>query len=670
SLALMNRLDLSELFEALVRRAAELLEASEGFLYLLDSQASVLELKVQIGQLGIPAVQHLERGEGVSGQVWQLGQALAVDNYDAWPGRAKNVAPGVIHSMIGAPLNVNGQVVGVISLLRKPPGPSFTADAVALLGGFAQFASIALDNAQLAAEAKHELDARTQALAALHDSEQRYRLIAENTNDLISLCDREGSCIYASPSYAAVLGYAPVKLIGNSVADLVHHADRPLFDAQFASLAEADTAQVTIRMRHAGGEWRWIDTIWTSTFQDGARYHIAVGRDITDRKRLEEQFLQAQKMESIGRLAGGVAHDFNNLLTAILSYTEMARDTLPSSEAARSDLDEAIGAGRRAAGLTRQLLTFARRQVIEPQLLDLNTSITDVEQLLRRLVGAQIELVIDLASELGAIRADPGQIEQVLLNLTLNARDAMPNGGQLCIQTRKLTLTQAHATAHADILSGDYVQLIVSDTGSGMSADVQQQIFEPFFTTKRPGKGTGLGLAICYGIVKQHAGTITFSSEVGRGTRFEIFLPLASERSAATSPRDEATDISSGSEMVLLAEDETAVRALAGRVLRDRGYAVIDVADGAEALKLVREWHGPPIELLITDMIMPHVDGAALAEAMQQLFPAIKILFVSGYTEYTPIHSHQLDGRADFLPKPFTPAQLARKVRELLDRSL
>jgi PAS domain S-box-containing protein len=669
-LALINRLNLNDLLETLVGRASELLEAPHGFLYLLDAENSSLELKMRTGLLPGTPLQRVRLGDGLSGRVWQLGQPQMIENYDAWPERNSEVPFGRIYSIVGAPLKVGGEVIGVLGLIRQPPGPAFSNDELALLGSFAQFASIAFDNARLATEAERELSARTQALAALHESEERYRLIAENTSDLISLIDQQGAYVYASPSYTTILGYTPIELIGKTLADYIHHEDRLLLDKQLSDFVEYKSSQATLRVRHASGEWRWIDTVWNTTYQDGDRYHIAIGRDITDRKRLEEQFLQAQKMESIGRLAGGIAHDFNNLLTAILSYTEMARDTLSTSDPVRGDLDAAISAGQRAAGLTRQLLTFARRQIIEPQPLDLNELINGVDQLLRRIVGSEVELLILREQGLGLVKADPGQIEQVLLNLALNARDAMANHGKITIETHNVALTQPLATPQSDIAPGSYVQLVVADTGSGMSAEVQRKIFEPFFTTKQPGQGTGLGLAICYGIVKQHAGHITFSSEHGRGTRFDIFLPLAHETGAQAAPPDEQRNSPLGSETVLLAEDEPAVRALTGRLLRKQGYTVVDAANGVEAMELARQWQGPVFDLLVTDMIMPQMDGAALAEALQQLFPHIKVLFISGYTEYSPIHSHQLDSQVEFLHKPFAPAQLARKVRELLDRSV
>ncbi|HEX9441311.1 MAG TPA: PAS domain S-box protein [Roseiflexaceae bacterium] len=519
------------------------------------------------------------------------------------------------------------------------------------------------------AELEREIAERLRIEGALRDSEERYRLLAENSSDLISLIDLDngGRRVYASPSYRTVLGYDPAELIGASAFDLVHPDDLNNVTEQASRLATQRTAQTTYRIRHADGSWRWIEVQGAAITRQGGRFVVAVSRDVTERKQLESQFLQAQKMESVGRLAGGVAHDFNNLLTAIVGNLELALDTLPPDHVARADLEEIQKAADRAAGLTRQLLAFARKQPIEPQLINLNDLIGDMDRLLQRLIGADIELITLPAADLGQIKADPGQIAQVIVNLAINARDAMPEGGKLTIETRNIVLAQSYARQHVGVTPGPYVLLAISDTGSGMDEETQRRIFEPFFTTKEKGRGTGLGLATCYGIVKQHGGHIWPYSEVGHGSTFRIYLPQVDEPVEARTRPDALGTLSHGTETVLLAEDESAVRALAARALRERGYTVLEAADGDEALRLAREHGDATIDLLLTDLVMPHLSGRALVEQVAGIYPGVKVLFISGYADNAVVHHGRIDAGVEFLHKPFSPSVLARKVREVLD---
>jgi CheY-like chemotaxis protein len=364
-----------------------------------------------------------------------------------------------------------------------------------------------------------------------------------------------------------------------------------------------------------------------------------------------------------------VAHDFNNLLTVMTGYGEMAREMLSPDDPAREDLDELLKAAERATGLTRQLLAFARKQAIEPRVLDLNDLILDTGRLLQRLIGEHIELDIHPAPDLGLVKVDSGQIEQVLVNLAINARDAMPDGGKLTIETKNAQLDDLYAQQHLGMSIGTYVLLAISDTGVGMDAEVQSHLFEPFFTTKAAGKGTGLGLATCYGIVKQHGGAIGVYSEVDHGTTFKIYLPRAVAPLTDSPRRDDANGLPRGLETVLLAEDEASVRALAARVLRAQGYTVLEAANGDEALALVlaREPVEATIDLVLTDVIMPQIGGRALADRLVALLPGVKVLYMSGYADEAIVHNGRLEPGIAFLHKPFSPAALARKVREVLD---
>jgi signal transduction histidine kinase len=387
-------------------------------------------------------------------------------------------------------------------------------------------------------------------------------------------------------------------------------------------------------------------------------------------RRSDEQLRQAQKMEAIGGLAAGVAHDFNNILSVILGHAVLMREELAPSDPMAEGLDEIRGAAERASDLTRQLLAFSRQQVLEPQIADLNRIMLGMERMLRRLIGEDVELKMLPARGLGSVLVDPGQIEQVILNLVVNSRDAMPKGGKLTVETSNVELDAEFASAHVGAKAGPHVMLAVSDTGTGMDATTMARIFEPFFTTKEPGRGTGLGLATVFGIVQQSGGTVWPYSEVGRGTTFKVYLPLAAaaegRRVTQTMPAVQLTDALSGTETILLVEDDESVRALTRTILRRYGYNVIDVPNGGEAL-LVCERHAQRIHLLVTDVVMPRMSGRELADRLSVVRPDLKVLFMSGYTDGAILQHGVLEPGKAFLQKPVTPEALGRKVRSVLD---
>ncbi|MBI4483969.1 MAG: response regulator [Acidobacteria bacterium] len=386
----------------------------------------------------------------------------------------------------------------------------------------------------------------------------------------------------------------------------------------------------------------------------------------SERKKLEEQLRQAQKMEAIGQLTGGIAHDFNNLLTVINGYADLSLARLPEKDPAHKHLEEIRKAGHRAASLTHQLLAFSRQQILEPKVLDLNAIVVEMEKMLRRLIGEDIELACALAPDLGRVKADSGQIEQVIMNLAVNARDAMPQGGKLTIETANVELDEAYARNHVAVRPGAYVLLAVSDTGCGMDKEVQSHLFEPFFTTKEPGEGTGLGLSTVYGIVKQSGGNIWVYSEPGHGATFKIYLPAVEEVVAVASPEGARPLAMGGSETILLAEDDEPVRNLARQILEMHGYTVLEAQNGREALEICKRHEGP-IHLMVTDVVMPQMSGRDLADRAAQLRPGIKLLYLSGYTGKAIVQHGVLEPGVAFLQKPFTPDALARKVREVLD---
>jgi nitrogen-specific signal transduction histidine kinase/ActR/RegA family two-component response regulator len=393
-----------------------------------------------------------------------------------------------------------------------------------------------------------------------------------------------------------------------------------------------------------------------------------VARDSTERRRLEDQLRQAQKMEAVGRLAGGIAHEFNNLLCVITGYSTLAAEGLAEGKPLRRDLAEIVRAADRATSLTRQLLAFSRKQMVVPRVFDLNSLLADLDRLLRRVLGEDVELVLAPAAEPLPIKADHNQLEQVLMNLVVNARDAMPRGGQLTISTADVERDAAALLDHPKAAPGRYVRLVVRDTGCGMDREVLARLFEPFFTTKEPGKGTGLGLATVLGIVDQSGGHVEVSSEPTRGTAFRVYLPrYQPAREAALPPPSVEPNPPGGAETILLVEDEDGVRALAGQTLRQHGYHVLEAADGEEALEVSRR-SLEPIHLLLSDVVMPKLGGPVLAERLLPGRPGLKVLFMSGFTDSALVRHGVVSGEVECLFKPFTPTALAAKVREVLDR--
>jgi signal transduction histidine kinase len=388
-----------------------------------------------------------------------------------------------------------------------------------------------------------------------------------------------------------------------------------------------------------------------------------------ERQRLEAQFIEAQKMEVIGQLAGGVAHDFNNILAVIMGYSDLLIVKLRPDSPLQKDAQTIRHAAERAAGLTRQLLVFSRKQTVQPVVLDLNVVVADMEKMLARLIDENVELSFALEPQIGRLKADPGYVGQVLMNLVVNARDAMPNGGKITVETGNVALDGEYARTHPGAIPGDYVMLSVGDTGTGMTEEVKARLFEAFFTTKPKGKGTGLGLATCQTIVQQCGGYIAVSSELGQGATFRVYFPRVEQAITSTDTTFKKRPMPRGTETLLLVEDEPAVRHLACDVLRGQGYEVLSANNGQDGLHVAREHKGPPISLVVTDVIMPQMGGKVMAEWLKSSYPHLKILFTSGYTDDAIAHHGVLDQGVSFLPKPYTPATLAHTVRELLDAS-
>jgi PAS domain S-box-containing protein len=509
---------------------------------------------------------------------------------------------------------------------------------------------------------------RRAAEQALREREERFRALVENSSDFLVLADEEGRITYTTPAAARRFGWDPADIVGQQLFHFIHPDDLPRcrtrFDDALGKPGQPVAAEV--RFRHLDGTYRTLEGISVNRLHEPAVRSVVINaRDVTERRSLEDQLRQVQKMEAVGRLAGGIAHDFNNLLTAILGYCNLLLDELPPESTVREDLEEIRKAGDRAATLTRQLLAFSRRQMLQPQPVAVGTLIREMEKMIHRLVGDDVEVVLALAEPLPQVKADPASIEQIIINLAVNARDAMPAGGRLTIEASTVDLDSEYTALHPSVIPGRYVMVAITDTGGGMDADTRARVFEPFFTTKEQGRGTGLGLATVYGLVKQSGGYIWVYSEPGHGTVFKVYLPSLADHATrrATATQTEA----SGTETILIVEDDAPVRALASEALRRHGYMVLEAADGLEALRVV-ERHQDAIALIITDVVMPQMTGRELASRLRDARPAMKLLFISGFPDHAV--TGEIDASESFLQKPFTPDALARTVREILDREI
>ncbi len=709
-------LDLAEALDRVARATTDLLPDSAARIWVAEDTRLVL--RSEAGTVGAPGAgrkTELALGEGLTGHVALTLQPLIVEDVLADP-RTVNVAwvrQQRYVSSASLPLVVRGHLVGVLTLATRHRH-RFTAE-LEILTWFGTQAAMAIHNARLYTETERRRRA-AEALAGVGrlisqsldpaEAGQRiaesiralltasasalYRLEADSGNlvavaisgdagpafgrniifthgtGVAGLAVRERqpvvtpnlltdprvrlmpdvrACIERA-SYRAVLAIPLV--IQDRVIGALGVGDRAgrVFDAEEIRLARAFADQAAIAL-------------------ENARLYAQAQQAYEELSRTQDQLLQAQKMEAIGRLAGGIAHDFNNLLTVISGHGQLLSRQLHGEHPLRPSLDAINDTAERTAGLTRQLLAFSRKQVLQPRVLDLNAVVADLAPMLQRLIGEDIELATALDPALGHVKADVGQLEQVVLNLAINARDAMPRGGRLMLETANIVLDAAYARQHVEVQPGPYVMLAVSDTGTGMDAPTRARLFEPFFTTKGPGQGTGLGLATSYGIVKQSGGNIWVYSEPGRGTTFKIYLPRVDEPVDVIAPRTDAVEPVVRSGTILLVEDEDRVRALVRTILADHGYTVLDAPHPGDAL-VSSARHLGPIHLLLTDVVMPQMSGPVLAGRLTPTRPEMKVLYMSGYTDNTVVQHGVLDPGAAFLQKPFTPDTLARTVREVL----
>jgi two-component system, cell cycle sensor histidine kinase and response regulator CckA len=524
-----------------------------------------------------------------------------------------------------------------------------------------------------------DITERKQAEEALRTEKQRFETLLENAPFGVIVIDKKGLFEYVNSKFIELFGYDL-----NEIPNGREWFRKAYPDPEYRH----HVIETWIHDSNISEPGEKVPRIFTVTCKDGTKKiirfitvllgtgeYLTSCEDITliqraeeEKAALAEQLRQSQKMEAIGRLAGGIAHDFNNLLTVIRGYSQLSVMDLKGNEKLRGNLDEIQRATQRASDLTHHLLAFSRRQIMEMKILDLNTLLKDLDKMLHRVIGEDIGLTYHLSDDLGKVRVDPSQTEQVILNLAVNARDAMPSGGKLTIETSNAELDEAYAHTHIGSKPGHYVMMSVSDTGLGMSPEVKERAFEPFFTTKEKGKGTGLGLSTCYGIVKQSGGNIWAYSEPGRGTTFKIYLPRVDESLKEAKEEDKAAEILKGTETILAVEDEIEVRKLVAEILRGRGYTVIEASDGEEAVKVARKNARKRIHLLLTDVVMPGMSGRELAGTLGLQYPKMKVLYMSGYTDNAIVHHGVLEQGVNYIQKPFTLDALARKVREVLDQ--
>jgi PAS domain S-box-containing protein len=506
----------------------------------------------------------------------------------------------------------------------------------------------------------------------MRQSQQKLRIHFEHTPLAVVEWDLEFRVADWNPSAERIFGYSRQEALGKHASFIVPQEYRQLVDQVWKELIEqtggARSTNDNITKNGARISCEWYNTPLVD--ESGRVLGVAsLVQDVTERVALEERLRQSQKMEAVGRLAGGVAHDFNNLLTVILGYSQIVADGVPEGSRLAEGTAQIKSAADRASGITRQLLAFSRKQVLSPRVINLNDIMMNLDSLLRRLIGEDIEVLTVPANDLGSVKADPGQIEQVIMNLALNARDAMPNGGKLTLETANITLDETYAQRHRPAEPGRYVMLAVTDTGHGMSAETQARIFEPFYTTKEIGKGTGLGLSMVYGIIKQSGGNIWVYSEPDRGTSFKIYLPRVDQPVELTGAETRSKTVQRGTETILLVEDDPQLRQLSSSVLTHCGYKVLAAGGPEEGLAICKENHRD-IRLLVTDVVMPRMNGRQLAEQIAQISPSVKVLYISGYTSNAIVHYGVLDPGLWFLPKPFTLSALVAKVREVLDANV
>jgi PAS domain S-box-containing protein len=648
--------DLQQFFAAIHGIIDELMCARNFAIAIHDPESQLLTYPYFVDERD-PAPAPAKLGAGLTEYVLRTGEPLLCTPELARQLHKRSqieITTPLPQQWLGVPLRVNQHTFGALVLKSYSPNIRFGERDKDVLALISQQLAAAID--------------RKRNEQALRRSEVRYRSMVQTAVYGIYRSSLEGQFLDVNPALIGMLGYnsaLEVLALDPQKDVFVDPGEYTRLVEEFRSTGRTDGLEVRWKRKDGASITVRISGRAVAGGDEPSDVLEAIAEDITERRVLEDQFRQSQKMEAVGRLAGGIAHDFNNLLMVISGYTEVLLDQLTPGHPLHAKAEAIQGASDRATTLTRQLLAFSRKQLLELKVIDVNAIVTDMERLLRPLIGEDIELTTSLASNLGCTRADAGQLEQVIMNLVVNAKDAMPNGGKICIRTAAVTLDESYRPENTFIKKGPYVMISVSDSGQGMDRETQARIFEPFFTTKEKGKGTGLGLSTVYGIIKQSGGYVFVQSEIGRGTIFTIYFPRIDGPSEAHGANPVSMPASGGTETVLLVEDEDSVRQLVRETLESRGYRVLEAANGQAGLALAAS-HPDPIHLVITDVIMPGLSGHELVQQLLPARPALKVLYLSGYAQDAFPSSTAVESQKTFLQKPFTLQSLSRKVREIL----
>jgi PAS domain S-box-containing protein len=666
TLGLIRRQDLSGVLRDIVIRAGKLVGTEHCYVYLKNSVGTAMDMRFQSGIFDKLAHHAIRPGEGFAGCVWQSGEPLRVNEYARWEGRLAEQDCDLLQAMAGVPLKIGSDVIGVLGLAFIDRDKVFSEEQILLLNQFGELASLAFENARLHEESKRELAERKRVEQSL----RKLSVAVEQNPVSIVITDTSGAIEYVNPHFTKDTGYSFAEALGQNPRILKTGKTSP---AEYQQLWD------TIR---TGGEWRGEfhnrkkngDIYWEQALiapirdEQGAITHfIALKENITERKMLENQLFHAQKMEAIGRLAGGISHDFNNILTAIIGFSSIIQMKLPQNSPLIKTTEQLIATAECGSSLTQGLLAFSRKQESNPVVIDLNEILARIEQLLLRLINAEIHLDVTMEQRKLPILADSVQIEQVVINLVANARDALQQAGVIILATGAITMDSDFILASGFGQAGDYAVLTCSDTGMGMDSETLAHVFEPFYTTKEMGKGTGLGLSIVYAIIKKFSGFITCQSQIGSGTTFTVYLPLMAEsRMSVEMPASVHAPDHVRSDVILLAEDNKTARMVAKKILEEFGYTVYAVANGQEAVDLFKS-NPDSIDLIVLDFIMPGMNGLQVCQAVRSLRPKIKVLFCSGYSEDEVVSMGLSETEHNLLLKPYTPKELLMKIREVID---
>ncbi len=666
TLGLIKRLDVASVLQAIVTRSGRLVRTEHGFLNLVNSSGTELNMVYQSGIFNSLIHYPIKPGEGISGRVWATGEPIKVDDYNLWEGRLPDAGRNNLHALAGVPLKVGDEVVGVLGLAFIDEGVVISDQQMEVLVQFGELASLALENARLNEESQRELAERLRAEEHL----RKLSVAVEQNPASIIITDTLGSIEYVNLQFTLLTGYSFAEAVGKNPNILkTGETDNLKYRQLWETILAGGEWRGEFHNRKKDGSLYWEEGLIAPIRNNSnvITHFIAIKVDITERRQLEGQLRHSQKMDAIGQLAGGIAHDFNNILTAIVGYASIMERKLSDDSPLKKNAGQIIATAGRGTSLTQGLLAFSRKQELNPVVVDLNEIINRVHDLLHRLISADITLEIILSPHVLPVMADSVQIEQILMNLTTNARDALPDGGSIVVTTGVISLDSDSVLAKGFGQPGDYALMTFDDNGEGISREIVKHIFEPFYTTKGVGKGTGLGLSIAYGIIKKHNGFITCESTIGIGTSFHVYLPLlARSKYVKEVSTSDIVLPGQGTAVILVAEDDDNARALVTVILQEFGYSVLEAGDGQEALQIFNDYSGR-IDLLILDVIMPKLNGRQVYDAVKEIDPTIKVLFSSGYPEDVVIDQGRIEIGMNYLAKPFTPKGLLMKIREVLE---